>query len=322
MLRIAGLPLKCPDCPGELSLSGDSEMACPYCGRRFTVVDDVPLLGPANDSDQHAHQRNYFDTEFAQYGAYEVENWRASFNERIFAALNIPDGGVYLDVGVGGSGATVIEAARLGMTAVGCDLSVEGMLRAHSFAKTLGANGYAHFVVCAAERLPFPDESFACASAVAVLEHLDDDGQAAGELARVVKPGGLVWATVPHAFRYMIPPLWPVYWAHDRRIGHKRHYDAERLSDLMSAAGFDEVGVQFTGHAVKLVQFGLVTLSPSVRTKESQIWWDLERRDLRKAERPYGATQLSGVYRRRGKPSEASPPRGPTGEAHTTLTPS
>ena len=33
----------------------------------------------------------------------------------------------YLDVGVGGSGATVIEASRRGVVAVGCDLSIEGV---------------------------------------------------------------------------------------------------------------------------------------------------------------------------------------------------
>ena len=53
------------------------------------------------------------------------------------------------------------------------------------------------FVVCAAETLPFPDRSFDSASAVAVLEHLDDDAAAARELARVVAPSGRVWATVP-----------------------------------------------------------------------------------------------------------------------------
>ena len=44
---------------------------------------------------------------------YRPENWRVSFVRRIFRSLGIERGqGAYLDVGVGGAGATVIEAAR------------------------------------------------------------------------------------------------------------------------------------------------------------------------------------------------------------------
>ena len=299
----------CPDCNAPLTAGGDSECSCSGCERRFAVVDGVPLLAPASDSHQHAHQRRYFDAEFAGYDAYEIENWRASFIQRIFAALEIPRlDGPYLDVGVGGSGATVIEAARLGMSAVGCDLSVEGVLRARSFAQSEGVDGSASFVVCAAERLPYPDATFSCASAVAVLEHLDDDGLAARELARVCTPGALVWITVPHAFRYMLPPVWPAYWLHDRRIGHKRHYDADRLAGLMSAAGFDCVETLFSAHAVKLVQFGLTAVSKSAREPGSRAWWALERRDAAASRRPYGAMHLSGVFRRR--PAEPGVPVG------------
>jgi SAM-dependent methyltransferase len=293
--------LICPQCRAGLVPGSETELRCSGCDRRFAVIDGVPILGPDSESEQHAHQRRYFDAEFSRYAEYGVENWRASFIERIFAALRIPRAdGAYLDVGVGGSGATVIEAARLGMAAVGCDLSVEGVLRARAFAASQDVNELASFVVCAAERLPFPDGAFVCASAVALLEHLDDDGQAASELARVTAPGGLVWVTVPHAFRFMIPPVWPVYWIHDRRIGHKRHYDIDRLSGLMSASGFERVAVQFSGHPVKLVQFAFTVASSSVRATGSHLWWALERRDRSASGRRYGAVHLNAVYRRRG----------------------
>src|SRR5439155_26472201 len=147
--------------------------------------------------DQHLNQLEYFDAEFSGYAKYTFENWRLSYIERIFGALDVLDGGVpYLDVGVGGSGATVIEAARRGAEAVGCDLSPEGVLAPRRFAAEEGVQERAGFVVCAAEALPFPDRSFRSASAVAVLEHLDDDGPAVAELARVLEPGGRVWLMV------------------------------------------------------------------------------------------------------------------------------
>jgi hypothetical protein len=142
--------LICPDCRSWLEPGDEPTLRCIGCGRHFEVNDDVALLGPAADSEQHAHQRRYFDGEFSHYAAYDIENWRASFIERIFAALGFPrQDGAYLDVGVGGSGATVIEAARLGMTAVGCDLSIEGVLRARAFAAGQGVDSRASFLVCA-----------------------------------------------------------------------------------------------------------------------------------------------------------------------------
>jgi SAM-dependent methyltransferase len=227
-----------------------------------------------------------------------LDNWRLSFIERIFGALDVLGGGSpYLDVGVGGSGATVIEAARSGVTAIGCDLSITGVRTAREFAVHEGVD-VAAFVVCAAEELPFANASVGSASAVAVLEHLDDDRAALAELARVTRPGGRIWITVPHAFRYIPPPLWPAFWWHDRRIGHKRHYDERRLVALGAAVGLEHVRTAFTGHPVKIAQFALASVAKSTRSARSGLWWRLERLDRRAEDRPWGAVQLNVVFQR------------------------
>jgi len=260
----------------------------------------VPVLLPESLTEQQLEQSGYFDSEFAQYDRYQLENWRRSYISRIFSALDIRDGrGPYLDVGVGGSGATVIEAARLGIDAVGCDLSIEGVRHAELFAGTEGIEEHASFVACAAESLPFRDASFGCASAVAVLEHLDDDVRAVRELARVVRPGGLVWVTVPLAYRYILPPLWPLYVWHDRRIGHKRHYHEAALVRIFEQAAFSHVATTYTGHVVKLLQLVLDRLLPLSKKRRDRLWWSLERLDLRAVRRAYGALQLNAVFRRR-----------------------
>jgi ubiquinone/menaquinone biosynthesis C-methylase UbiE/uncharacterized protein YbaR (Trm112 family) len=300
------VPLVCPRCRTLLETS-ESSLACPGCGATYAIVRDVPVLVEA-PSEQQVAQRKYFDAEFAGYGTYRLDNWRLSFIERIFGALEIDGGrGPYLDVGVGGSGATVIEAARRGADAVGCDLSEPGVLAAASFARSEGVDGRTQWTVCAAERLPFPDASFGCASAVAVLEHLDDDAAAAAELARVLLPGGLLWLTVPHAFRYMLPPVWPLYWRHDRRIGHKRHYDEERLVRVCNASGLEHVRTSYSAHSVKLVQFAGTALFHGMRERGSRAWWKLERLDRRAESRRYGAMHLSALFRR---PPEARGYRG------------
>jgi SAM-dependent methyltransferase len=262
-------------------------------------LDGLPLLFSEEFTEQQLFQLRYFENEFAAYEEYVLENWRLSYIERIFGSTGALEGRApYLDVGVGGSGATVIEAARRGVTSIGCDLSPSGLLAARRFARQEGVEGRASFVACTAEALPLPDASVGSASAVAVLEHLDDDRSAVLELARVVRPGGRVWFTVPHAFRYIPPPIWPLYWWHDRRIGHKRHYDEAGLTRLCRAVGLEHVSTHFSAHPLKLLQVAAELVFPQLRRERSRVWWALEQRDRRAADRALGAMNLSAVFRR------------------------
>jgi ubiquinone/menaquinone biosynthesis C-methylase UbiE len=290
--------LVCPQCKGKLTSRLGGPL-CGSCGARYVLKDRIAILAPDMLSVQHRFQQRYFDAEFSDYTGYELENWRLSYIERIFAALGVLGGGEpYLDVGVGGSGATVIEAARRGVEAVGCDLSFAGIVAAKRNAQQQGIHDLAQFVVCAAEHLPFPDGAFGSASAVAVLEHLEDDRPAAVELARVLRPGGLMWVTVPHAYRYMPPPVWPLYLCHDLRIGHKRHYDEERLTRLFAHVGMERVRTLYSGHPVKILQLVVSLLHPRWRQSRSRLWWRLEQADRRAERRAWGALQLNAVFRR------------------------
>lgn len=285
----------CPACHGHLVVEQE-DARCVECERIYPRVEGFLGLIPALTS-QHGKQRAYFDAEFAQYGAYEIENWRQSFLDRIFAALELePELDRYLDIGVGGSGATVIEAARRGVEAWGCDLSPAGVAQASRFAAEQRLAARSEFVLCSAEALPFPEASFSGVSAVALLEHLDDDHVAIAEIARVTKPGGRVWVMVPHAFRYMPPPVWPLYWWHDRRIGHKRHYTSEQLVRRFSAAGFAHLGTEYSAHPVKLAQFALDRLVPSRVDAKIRWWWRLEALDRRAVGRRWGALHLAAIF--------------------------
>jgi hypothetical protein len=75
----------------------------------LVLVDEATLAGDP----QYAGQRRYFDAEFSGYSEYDLENWRRSYLSRLRAA-RLLDGGPVIDVAVGGSGYTVIEAARAG----------------------------------------------------------------------------------------------------------------------------------------------------------------------------------------------------------------
>lgn len=226
-------------------------------------------------------QKAYYGEEYSSYRSYQLDNWRQSYLQRIFEALQIRGQGqeLCLDVGVGGSGYTVIEAARLGVTAVGCDLSIEGIIKAKTFASQKGVADKAFFVVASAEALPFRDDVFSKVSSIAVLEHLPRDRQAVEEMARVCRPEALIFVTVPNTFKRVWPLLWLPSYLHDRRVGHLRHYSEENLTELFSSKGFRCERVFYTGHLVKLPQLllNILPLSTGLRDK---LWWLAEKRDL------------------------------------------
>jgi SAM-dependent methyltransferase len=78
------------------------------------------------------------------------------------------------------------------------------------------------------ESLPLGNGVYDAALALDVLEHIDDEA-AARELARVLRPGGLLFVTVP-AFSF----LWGV---RDIEAGHRRRYRRAGLERLLRGAG-------------------------------------------------------------------------------------
>lgn len=126
-----------------------------------------------------------------------------------------------VDVGCGTGGTTAGLVA--GHRIVGCELAPE--------AARLGSRRLDGRVLRAsAERLPLRDACCDLALALDVLEHHEDDGLVAAEIARVLRPGGLLLATVP-AFDFLWGP-------HDEYSHHHRRYRRAGLRRLLEAGGF------------------------------------------------------------------------------------
>ena len=82
-----------------------------------------------------------------------------------------------------------------------------------------------------ASALPLRDESCDLVLALDVLEHFEDDAFVLREVARVLKPGGLLFATVP-AFDFLWGP-------HDAYSHHFRRYRLPGLRAVIEGAGFE-----------------------------------------------------------------------------------
>lgn len=280
--------LACPRCKAGLRLENPALLRCEQCSATYPVDDGIPIL-LHEDSGSRAqldYQREFFNAEFAGFAEYKLENWRQSYIARIFPALGVGQkaASTYLDIGVGGSGYTVIEAARRGWTAVGCDLSINGIRKARSFAESQGVADRAFFVVCSAEALPFRDGAFDAISCIAVLEHLVRDDVTAKEMARTCRSGGRFFVTVPNTFFRTNLIFWIPSWLNDRRHGHLRHYTARSLSKLF-VADFDHLEPRYSARTTK----GAQLLLPKLNLASDDLWWKLERLDLKNPQSPWGA---------------------------------
>jgi SAM-dependent methyltransferase len=94
-----------------------------------------------------------------------------------------------------------------------------------------------------ARALPFPDDTFDVVITSEVLEHIQDDVAAIGEMVRVLRPGGRFAATVPAQFPETINwKLSDEYHAPKAPGGHVRIYSRTELSAKLRAAGLDVDG--------------------------------------------------------------------------------
>jgi ubiquinone/menaquinone biosynthesis C-methylase UbiE len=123
--------------------------------------------------------------------AYErmMGRWSRIAGDQFIDWIGAPKGLRWIDVGCGNGAFTEVLIGRASPAAVtGIDPS-EGQI---SYARTRPGAAMAQFQIGDAQSLPFADNSFDAASMALVIAFLDDPGKAAAEMARVVRPGGLV----------------------------------------------------------------------------------------------------------------------------------
>ena len=115
--------------------------------------------------------------------------WSKRVGVQFIDWLDAPKGLHWVEVGCGNGAFTEELIAHTAPTAVSAVDPSEGQL---AFARTREAAKLAKFQIGDAQALPFPDKSFDAAAMALVITFIPDPAKAAAEMARVVRPGGIV----------------------------------------------------------------------------------------------------------------------------------
>lgn len=129
--------------------------------------------------------------------------------------------GRILDLGCG-LGGFLEGLAGLGQRVFPSDISLESLVHCsqRGFRDGVRASGYT---------LPFADDSFDLVCMFDAIEHIPDDARAMGQVARVLRPGGRVFVSVP-AYQFL-------YANNDRIAQHQRRYTRASLRRVFEGAG-------------------------------------------------------------------------------------
>jgi SAM-dependent methyltransferase len=158
-----------------------------------------------------------------------LEDWYWWFVARRRAAAQFirdhaPEGSPLriLDAGCGTGGMLDLYRQWPDTEAVGADFSPEAL----RFSRE---RGHKRLVGADLMRLPFRSGSFDVVSALDVIEHVPDDVVALEEIQRVLRPGGILVASVP-AYQFLWGP-------HDEALHHYRRYHSRQFQELIHGAG-------------------------------------------------------------------------------------
>jgi demethylmenaquinone methyltransferase/2-methoxy-6-polyprenyl-1,4-benzoquinol methylase len=176
--------------------------------------------------------------------------------------LGVRSEGRVLDVATGTSAVAREIVRRTGASVVGLDQSEQMIHQGVGRVRRAGMTDRVRFVLGQAERLPFPDGTFDGLTLAYLMRYVDDVGATLEELARVIRPGGVLAGLEFHVPTGGWHPLWLAYtrgvmpvagrvvskawWDAFRFLGPSisdfyRRLPLEAQLDLWRAAGIEDV---------------------------------------------------------------------------------
>lgn len=229
------------------------------------------MSAAAEPSARKQHARQLFAGIAADYDRWaqllsfgQDARWHDVLVERLAPALDQP-AAVAADVATGTAAVAIAIARRYGCRVTGIDQSPEMLEHAHERIAEAGAGDRIELVQASAEALPLDDGGVDALTHTYLLRYVDDPAATLAELARVIRPGGIMGSlefAVPAGAAYPAWRLWtrvglplagavagPGWLDTGRFLGPsiERHWQAwpmERLLEAWAAAGMERIRAQ------------------------------------------------------------------------------
>jgi ubiquinone/menaquinone biosynthesis C-methylase UbiE len=163
------------------------------------------------------------------------------------ALLDIGAADRVIDLGCG-TGRHVLELSKAPSDIIGADISRDDIRAGRYLLEIMRrrdeVKARVHWLQTAGERLPFKDGAFDRVICTETLEHVDDEHVLAGELVRVLKPGGILAVSVPDEYSEK------VFWKLSKNYrthagGHVRIFRRSEIVRLMRDSGLDPYAVRY-----------------------------------------------------------------------------
>lgn len=225
-----GIARHCPACVCavyvERGIKDRFEMVtCRRCQTLYTA--HLPEAEGAEDYNRYYQEENLTAPAFIDRRLDEIVAGFAGYHQD----------GHLLDVGFGAG--TLLEAAhRAGWQAFGVEVSQ----RAADHVRAMGFE-----VVCGTlAEAQYPSNYFDVVTASEVLEHVVDPQTILQEIARVLRPGGLLWLTTPHG-RGISARILGLKWSTVSPPEHLQLFSRSGIKTMLEAAGLRPVQVVTEG---------------------------------------------------------------------------
>ena len=191
-------------------------------------------------------------------------------------------GGSSLDLGCG-AGAYTVAVADDFQSVVAVDVDAESL---REFEESLAGSHLASRIRIQrmpAESLSLPSESFDAVLAIEVLEHFEALDEAVAEAHRVLRPGGVLYVSVPNRLfplethmvrlgRREVPgrflPFLPYIPPIHRRLARARNFTGTELTSLMLRHNLVEVGITYIMPPFDRWRFGRRFIRPVTQLLE------------------------------------------------------
>lgn len=220
----------CPACKNsngkEIGIKNSFEMlVCLNCQTIYTA--NLPSPNESENYDEYYSELNLSVPEFVSKRIEEIVGDFSKFRQT----------NRLLDIGFG-SGIILEVASKQNWDAFGTEVSKPAIDKA----KQLGFEVF-HGELTKAE---YPDNYFDVIAASEILEHLHEPQDLLNEVARILRPGGLFWATTPFA-KGLSYRLIGTEWSVISPPEHIQLFSKKGMYEMLSKSGFSQIELKTYG---------------------------------------------------------------------------